>query len=551
MRLNRCFLIALATLAWLMPGEARLTAQQPEAPIAVISVAPLDRTIPELSYLLTALNIPEMVGVMEMMTGFYTKGLDRSRPIAILVSFDGTAPNSQVCVPMKDHKQWFQIMSGMGLEPEELADGLYEISAAGQVMIAKVDNGWMYLGQSEDSLTKVPEDPAALLGDLPERYSLSAKIDLQQLPADMRDSAIAEMRAGFERTMQQQLGDQFDSEFDAAQEAAKEQMEQLEDLISETQQLIIGCLIDPTEKKLIIDGAIQFLEGSDLAKQMDSQANLKSDFTALRPDQSSGYLRATSVMSNEQEKELAKESLRDAVEQTLEMLQKQSEVPEQYVDAFQALIEGMEAIAQKSIDQGLLDGAVSFDFEQDELRLLAGVKVADGKEVQQKVKDLVSGLPQSGEVQAEFDVASHAGFQLHQATIKLPQIDEISRLGLGERIDLHLAGSNDIILLCIDPDGQATIKSAIDRLQTTKSVPVTPLEGSARAGSLVRLAQSLRSDPMLEELLPAFDLLGEDDTIKVTGTILPRGMVTRVSLDEGVLRALGTVLKAGNFAPGF
>jgi hypothetical protein len=131
---------------------------------------------------------------------------------------------------MKDHKQWFQIMSGMGLDPEELAEGLYEISAAGQVMIAKVANGWMYLGQSEDSLSTVPEDPAALLGDLPERYSFSAKIDLQQLPADMRDSAIAEMRAGFERTMQQQLGDQFDSELDAAQEAALEQMEQLEDL---------------------------------------------------------------------------------------------------------------------------------------------------------------------------------------------------------------------------------------------------------------------------------------------------------------------------------
>jgi hypothetical protein len=56
---------------------------------------------------------------------------------------------------------------------------------------------------------------------------------------------------------------------------------------------------------------------------------------------------------------------------------------------------------------------------------------------------------------------------------------------------------------------------------------------------------------MLEELVPAFDLLSEDDTIKVTGTILPRGMVMRVSLDEGVLRALGTVLKSGNFAPGF
>jgi hypothetical protein len=544
-------LLIAALFVGLAPQAATLTAQQPQAPIASISVAPLDRAIPEMSYLLNAMNIPEMVGVMEMMTGFYTKGLDRSRPIAILVSFDGTSPDFQVCVPMKDHKQWFQIMSGMGLDPEELAEGLYEISAAGQVMIAKVANGWMYLGQSEDSLSTVPEDPAALLGDLPERYSFSAKIDLQQLPADMRDSAIAEMRAGFERTMQQQLGDQFDSELDAAQEAALEQMEQLEDLISDTQQLVIGCLIDPTEKKLVIDGAIQFLEGSDLAKQMDAQADLKSDFTALRPEKSSGYLRATSVMSNDKEKELAKESLRDSIEQTLEMIRQQSELPQEYMDAFQSLIEGIESIAQQSIDQGVLDGALSFDFEQDELRLLAGVKVADGKDVQQKLKDFLGGLPQSGEVQAEFDVASHAGFQLHQATIKLPKTEEISSLGFGESAQLSMAGSGDVILLCLGADGLATLKSAIDRLQTTKGVQVTPLEGSARAGSLARLAQSLRSDAMLEELVPAFDLLSEDDTIKVTGTILPRGMVMRVSLDEGVLRALGTVLKSGNFAPGF
>jgi len=544
--------LLIATLfVGLATQAATLTAQQPQAPIAAISVAPLDRAIPEMSYLLNAMNIPEMVGVMEMMTGFYTKGLDRSRPIAILVSFDGTAPDFQVCIPMKDHKQWFQIMSGMGLEPEELAEGLYEISAAGQVMIAKVANGWMYLGQSEDSLSAVPEDPAALIGDLPERYSFSAKIDLQQLPADMRDSAIAEMRAGFERTMQQQLGDQFDTELDAAQEAALDQMEQLEDLISDTQQLVIGCLIDPTEKKLVIDGAIQFLEGSDLAKHMDAQADLKSDFTALRPEQYSGYLRATSVLNNDQEKELAKESLRDSIEQTLEMVRQQSELPQEYVDAFQSLIEGMESIAQQSIDQGLLDGALSFDFEQDELRLLAGVKVADGKEVQQKMKDFLAGLPKSGDVQAEFDVASHAGFQLHQATIKLPKTEETSSLGFGESVQLSLAGSGDVILVCLGSDRLTTLKSAIDRLRTTKGVQVTPLEGSARAGSLARLAQSLRSDAMLEELVPAFDLLSEDDTIKVTGTILPRGMVMRVSLDEGVLRALGTVLKSGNFAPGF
>ncbi|HAC90398.1 MAG TPA: hypothetical protein DCF63_07150, partial [Planctomycetaceae bacterium] len=215
------------------------------------------------------------------------------------------------------------------------------------------------------------------------------------------------------------------------------------------------------------------------------------------------------------------------------------------------LIEGSESIALQSIDHGWLDGAVSFDFVQDELRLLAGVKVADGKEVQQKMKDFLAGLPKSGDVQAEFDVASHAGFQLHQATIKLPKTEETSSLGFGESVQLSLAGSGDVILVCLGSDGLTTLKSAIDRLRTTKGIQVTPLEGSARAGSLARLAQSLRSDAMLEELVPAFDLLSEDDTIKVTGTILPRGMVMRVSLDEGVLRALGTVLKSGNFAPGF
>ncbi len=69
MRLNRCLLIATLFVG-LATQAATLTAQQPQAPIAAISVAPLDRAIPGMSYLLNASNIPEMVGVMEMMTGF-------------------------------------------------------------------------------------------------------------------------------------------------------------------------------------------------------------------------------------------------------------------------------------------------------------------------------------------------------------------------------------------------------------------------------------------------------------------------------------------------
>ena len=140
-------------------------AQQAQRPVAIVSISPLDRFLQDTSYLLKACNVPEVGGLVSIMANQYTQGIDRTKPIGVSVSLEGQMPTALVFPAHSTSREdFFGALAGMGIEPDDLGDGMFEIDANGQKLYAKDSGGWLFIAQTEEALANVPADPAKLLG---------------------------------------------------------------------------------------------------------------------------------------------------------------------------------------------------------------------------------------------------------------------------------------------------------------------------------------------------------------------------------------------------
>ena len=88
-------------------------------------------------------------------------------------------------------------------------------------------------------------------------------------------------------------------------------------------------------------------------------------------------------------------------------------------------------------------------------------------------------------------------------------------------------------------------QAAIDGMKKAPSVAATPLDGVIEVGQIVEYAQSVSPNSMLDLVLQSIKEYAGKDKVLVNGNVIPRGVVYRLSIDEGVLRAIGAAAKAG------
>lgn len=548
MRVKQGLAAVVAALAVVVGFVVPTRAQQPAATIATVIISPVERTLKDTAWLIDALNVPGgFGGLIPIMGDNYTTGLDKSRPLGVVVTLQDGTPNPVVCLPNKDHKEFFAKLSEASLQVDDLGNGLYEVAVGPQLIMAKVTEKWIFVGQTEDAVSNPPADPATLFGDYHTRYNVTVKIDLQQLPADLKQSAIDNLRAGFEGAMQQA---EEDDEF--AKEMGELQMAQIEELINSTQQVVLGWLIDSGRQQIHLDGAVQYSAGSKLAKQMDAQAKLKSDLSGLSSAASSASFRVTSLTTDEADKKVAKQSIRNSIKQIEKQIANTGNVPEEIQTTIFEFINGLAGVFDKTIDEGVIDGAFNLSVEGDELNAVMGARIADGPTLEAKLKDLVKELPSTDDVVVQFDTGTHAGFNLHRVNIRIPSNEAEARAVFGETVKVTIAASPKLVLFGVSKQGEESIKKAIDGLNTKKNADVdAPVEGVIRLAALLRYAQSIKPNPALENVINIMSQYSGKDKISFKSTILPRGMVTRVTIDEGVLRSIGAAAQAGQGGGGF
>ncbi len=539
MRFRR-FVLGAATLAVITcaVGLQTVRAQQAQRPVGIVSIAPLDRLLQDTTYLLRAVNVPEVSGLVSLMANQYTQGLDRSQPIGVSITLEGEMPTATIYLPMSSREQFFGALGGMGIEPDDLGNGLFEIDAGGQTIFAKQTGNWMYVAQSEQALANVPADPAKLLGALPQQYNLAVSVDVQAVPPQIRQVAIDGLRDGMERGMAEQR-DLSPEEMKKAEELAQANIQQIEQMVSDTDKIIVGWNVEPSQQRIYIDVAAQFLAGSKLANAMAAMKDLKSDFTQLPFPGAAIKVNFTSKIA-EEEKASQIMNLRNSFKQMEQM------APAADKELAKQVSEGLFKIIEQTIQEGIFDGAGSVSVADDTFRAVIGGRVADGKSMEAELKRIatgVSGKPNAPQFQ--FGVGQHKGMNLHKVIVPIDSSDRNAQKVFGDALQIHLATGDKTYLATIDPTGDAALKSAIDRIENSQGETVVPLNATIQATQLLKYAQSVAPNPLIDIALQAIQEHSGKDKVEVTARMIDRGAMYRISVEEGVLRAAGSAAKGG------
>ncbi|MGN6134699.1 MAG: hypothetical protein ACTHOU_09365, partial [Aureliella sp.] len=426
--------------------------------------------------------------------------------------------------------------------PDDLGNGVYGFDANGRTIYAKDTGKWLMLSQQEEDFANAPADPGALLGDLPTRYDLAARINVQALPPQLREMAVNQMKAGFERSLAEQ-NDQSPEEKAAAEEVGKSTIQQLERLLNETEQVLFGWNATAASQKLQIDLGAQFTEGSELAGQIGKLQNLTSDYTGLLIQGAAVTLRSTALIA-ESDKAISKNNLRNLYSQVEKQIDDNGSMPAENKDALKKFAKGIISVLEKTIDTGKLDGGGAIALNDNKVRAVFGAMVADGMQVEQQVKDLVASLGNGPNVpKFQFNYAKHQNVNLHKVSIPVKSDDPTVTKVFGSELNIVLGTGEKSLFISLDPSGDTVIRAALDRLASTKNVKVTPGEFIVEVGQVLTFAQALSPNPILESAAQMVQQSEGKDKIRVLNSLVPRGMVYQVQVDEGVLKGVGAAVQ--------
>jgi hypothetical protein len=147
----------------------------------------------------------------------------------------------------------------------------------------------------------------------------------------------------------------------------------------------------------------------------------------------------------------------------------------------------------------------------------------------------------------QFNKGKHSGVTLHAGAVTLPQDapPELVRV-LGSPVAFALGTADNAVYLSVGPDAEAKLKAAIDKV-AAKSTPVAgnPFDMRVQLVPILQYIQTIKEEPIVAAMIDGASQSSAKDFINVNTKILPHGVLGRLSIDEGVLKAVGSGVKAG------
>ncbi len=179
MRTFRTLVAMAAVTAVGLLAPVKAFSQGPEKPVAVVSIAPIERLMQDFTYLMRTCGVPQVGGIGSMMVKQYTQGLDTKRAAGVAIQIVNGQPVAMGFLPLSSREQFFSALAGAGQIPDDLGKGMFAFDLGGRTVYAKEQGQWLFIGQQEDDLKSPPADPSTMLGDSPTKYDLAMRINVQ------------------------------------------------------------------------------------------------------------------------------------------------------------------------------------------------------------------------------------------------------------------------------------------------------------------------------------------------------------------------------------
>lgn len=523
------------------PGQATPNAApQSTDPVLVVTVASLNKLMQDVNYITGVMGQPQAGGMFTMMAGTFTQGLDTTRPIAVLVPMVDGSPEPIGVLPSNNIEMVLKRLEAQTGPADKLDDGTLVIAAGPALVYIRQVGSWAVVARNRELIDLVPADPMSLMEGLGDNYDIGLRLNIQEIPLQLREMLVEQLTQGFEQAMaRQQGGDQNSSKL------SQMQLDQLNQLIREAEQLKFGLNINPNKRIISIDTEFTAAAGTELAQIYASTQPIASKFAAvLSGDPALRYHAAASispkVAQNMRESTAAiKEAMQTALAQ-------QDELEDHQRAEIEELLGELIEIGVKTLQAGKMDVGLIGRADDETLQIVGGSFVHDGNAVAAWVKELAAKLRDAGDApQFNFDEGQYNGVTLHSIVFDIPAKEEELRRMFGAQAKIQLGTGPQSVYFALGKGSAEAMQKLIDSADSDRGDLTERPLGQIRVKLLpiLRLVQSVKPNDSLAAVIDAVALGGDNDYLNVVNRGIENGQASNVEIGEGLIKAVGAAIR--------
>ncbi|NLY00022.1 MAG: hypothetical protein GXY83_28320 [Rhodopirellula sp.] len=536
------------------PSEGKEAAMKP---VIALAFSGYDEILGDLRFM-----NPQLAMMVEGAVDNFTdskglEGLDKSRPWGFLVRTDGQEFPMHAFLPVTDLKKLLAALEPAIGEPGDAGEGVYEFETESRVLYAKQVGDWAFVTTTAEGLDDVPQNPAKALGDLPKDFDLGLQVTVKNVPPFFRQMILGMMQMGAQQGLPRQ-SDESPEDQQLRQKAFEQAMKQFSGMLDELDAFVLGIQIDEKAGLGALEYRMTAIEGSDLAEQMKQTGDLKTDYAGfLMPDAAVTFGSAAEIAQSDIEQ--VKTQLQTAKANAIEELSKQK-LSDEELELAKKLVDELMGVLQKTIEGGKFDVAASAKIAPDQLTGAAGARVVEPERVEEVLKALAKQLiedePRAADA-IKLDAESFQDVRFHTFAVPLEELENAKGLEklVGDRLNVVVGVGKQSLYVAAGRDAVAALKQAIEKSKAGSDKPAAPLQLQLALTPIVKTIGSVAEEEQVrsnaEMIAQMLEGSENKDHITVTATSIPQGTKTRVELEQGVLKILGTVpmLLGGMGAP--
>jgi hypothetical protein len=514
-------------------------------PVLVVTAPSFDELLANVDFIGGLAGQQNAKGMIEGMIGGFTqgqglKGLDRSKPIGAVVNIENGNFVPTILIPSNNAKDLTDTLAKFNVVPPATNDSgaLKLLLPNGMEVYVRDSNGYAVVTRSKD--VALPSDPVAAFGGLNTTYDIGIRVFLQNVPAEMKQMAIGQIRGVMEYAAKQQAEDGL------AEKNMQDQVKAIEKLFNEADQITLGWKIDRTAKNTYLDFTFTGVPGSSLDKDLQQLADAKTNFSGFTTTNAAvttnfaGKMSAENIAQTVNSLEQAKANIEKSIDNDEDL--KDENTKKQVKTIANQVIDVLE----KTIKSGKSDGGVLVMAGPNMLQTAVGFFVADGAGLDAALRNLVK-LAQndpefSAHVTAKPDSETYKDIKFHLFSVKVPE-EDAKRL-FGETLDVYVGTGKDSAYVAAGKGGLELLKGAIDRSAMAPAKATLPFQLTIALSPIVECIATQHPNPQIDAFSKALAANKGKDRILVTEKPISSGATVRIMVEEGVLQAAGEMSPA-------
>ncbi|HEX3999369.1 MAG TPA: hypothetical protein VHX65_12530 [Pirellulales bacterium] len=542
----RKLLLSTLSLALLLAGNSQLKADELK-PVVVVSLPSYDSLSADLNFIAQVADMPELPkqfeqGSAQLNGGQGIKGLDKTKPIGLALVFDaGGQPKFVGFVGSTDLKA---LLGSLPLPAADKGDGSFEITSPQGPVRVEQKGGWAVFSNEPDLIKSLPVDPSQLLGGLDKDYGAALRVNVQNIPPQMRDMFMNLVKMGAEASLQQRPGED-ENDFALRKGSTQAILKQLDQVAHDLDQLTLGLAVDTEAKAVHLDATVTFVADSKLAKAAGEKSSGKSDFAGFLQPNAAFNLNFSQKLGADDIAQLT-DMLKAGRTKVMAQLEKDPNLSDETTQkAAKQLVDQLFDIGESTIKGGKIDGGAALILDPSALTFAAGGFVSDGSEVEKMFKKLVElGQADPNFPPVKFDVETYKGVRFHNVAI--PMNDAQGKQLFGDTLDVYLAVGDHSTYVAFGKGSVALLKSVIDKSSADASETLPPFQMNVALTPIVKFVDTIQpGNPATSAIAQILAATGGKDHLKINAKMIENGATYRIEAEEGVLKVLGLAAKIG------